>query len=123
LAIGSSVAGFMSCTLRHSKPRPWPHCEAQQTSPCAQLAGTAYLTLYPTVRHSQTCSVIHCQAQQTSPNASLLGTTNLAWCPTVKHSKPDIIAILLYYNNVQLMSVTVAYNTFLDGCFASAVNY
>ena len=76
----------------------------------------------PTVRHSIPQPVSNCQIQQNSLCDPLLGTANLAWCPTVKHSKPDIIAILLYYNNVQLMSVTVAYDTFLARGFASAVN-
>ena len=36
------------------------HCETQQISPCAQLSGTAYLSLYPTVRYSKTRSVTQC---------------------------------------------------------------
>jgi len=99
------------------------HCETQQTSPLAPLSSTANLALCPTGRQSILYPVPNCQTQQTSPHAPLLGTTNLALCPTVKDSKPNIVAILLYYDNVHLMSVTVAYNTFLAGCFASAVNY
>jgi len=42
-------------------------CQAQKTSPCAPLSGTAKVALLPTVKHSK---------------------HKLALCPTVKHRKP-----------------------------------
>jgi len=96
-------------TVRYNKPRSLPHCQAQQTSPCAQYSNTTNLAPRPTVRHSKPRyvrtgvhskphPVSHCQAQQTSPHVPLQAqqtsvhaplsiTANLALCPTVRHNK------------------------------------
>ena len=88
-------------TFRHSKPRPVPQCQAQQTCDCqrsesrpvpqqtlprATLSGTVNLALYPTVRHSKPRPVSHCHEQHSSPCAGLSGTANLALCFTVRHN-------------------------------------
>ena len=106
---GSSRNLALCATGRPSKPRLTPHCQAQQISPCALLAGLANLTLCHIVRRSKPRSTSHCQAlqtslhtplnhskprpvsdceaQQTSPCAPLSGTANLALCSNVRHTK------------------------------------
>ena len=66
-----------------NKPRPVPHCQAQQTSPCAPLSGTTKLASRPTNfklcssylanwSSNKPCSVPHCQAEQTLLHAPLV---------------------------------------------------
>jgi len=78
-------------TVKHSKPRHVPKCQAQQTLHHAPQSRTANLAPCLTVRYSKPRPTPHCQAQQTSPHTPLSGTANLALCPIAKHRKLRLV--------------------------------